>query len=235
MIATYVPPVRTPLDRDAAIRAISSAFEASVSIETKALACAQSALESGRWQQLWNYNFGNAKAGPTYEGQYTSRRCNEVIGGKLRWFRPEGETVAHWGERLYDDHLAPWKVPPGHPQTRFRAYAGPTDGAYAYIDLLRERFSKAWYALMMGNADAFVHALKAHGYFTAPEAPYHKAVASLQREFVRVLDGHLDVPEEPVDRELAGLLALSDAFLVEDSRDIDFTPSDAVADTPRES
>lgn len=224
MIATYVPPVLTPIPRDLAVKCFLWALPKGLPLKAVALALAQSALETGRWKSCYNNEWGNAKAGPKFEGMYTSRRCNEKIDGVWRWFLPEGECNSRWELIVWADGQARARhdVPPGHPQTRFRAYANAYDGCLEHVALLERRFADAWPALMSGNADAFIHMLKLRGYFTEPEGPYHKAVVSLQKEFIRVIDGHLDVPEEPIDDELVRLLAYSDALMVEQSReDID--------------
>ncbi len=47
---------------------------ADVRDDTLALALAKTALETGRWQRIWNSNFGNIKASESYVGQYTCIR-----------------------------------------------------------------------------------------------------------------------------------------------------------------
>lgn len=205
MIATYTEPKLTPVSRERAFRAMSWALgKDDVPDKVVALALAQCALETGRWKACHNFNVGNIKAGPKYEGQYTAFSCNEVLNGKTRWFSPEGETDG-------EDHLIGfgYDVPPGHPQTRFRAYANIYDGTLDYVSVLQARFSGAWPALEQGAAFEFVMALKMQGYFTADVAPYLRAVESLQREFLSVASAVPDIPEEPVDEELQRLLVLA--------------------------
>lgn len=182
-----------------------------------ALAVAQSALETGRWKSTHCWNVGNIKAGPTHEGNYTCFRCNEVIGGKIKWFDPTS-----------DGHT----VPPGHPQTRFRAYANIYDGCLSYVEFLqRPRYAAAWEAMHSGNAQAFVRALKQAGYFTADEAPYAKAIVSLQKEFLAVLENR-PAPALPVDHELQRLLVQSEEqwFALDHFGPDDFTDRDTKPD-----
>lgn len=235
MLAVYVPPERIPCPRGAVIAAMRAALIGSTTDpRCVALAVAKSALETGRWLKMYNYNFGNVKAGPKYEGQYTAFRCNEVLGGKIRWFSPEGETdragtLLPGAER--------YAVPPCHPQTRFRAYAGLTDGVYSYVDVLIARFPRSFQALLTGNAKTFVETLKAERYFTADVGPYIDGVSSMQREFVRVMEGDSNVPESAVDPELERMLSVADMLLVEDSRDVvgpagpNFAATDDLPDT----
>lgn len=134
---------------------------------------AQIALETGRGKSCHGWNLGNIKASEDYEGQYSCFRCNEIIQGKVQWFDPDTGGFA---------------VPPGHPQTRFRAYEdapglkpASVRASCEYIAFLatRSRYAKAWQAALAGDPAAYVHELKLAGYFTAAEAPYAKAVVSL--------------------------------------------------------
>lgn len=159
---------------------------------------AQIALETGRGKSCHGWNLGNIKASEAYEGQYSCFRCNEIIGGKVEWFSPDTGGFA---------------VPPGHPQTRFRAYEdapglkpAPVRASYEYIAFLatRARYAKAWQAALAGDPAAYVHELKLSGYFTAAEAPYAKAVVSLVKTYLpSVQASHsLDVVEpDPVQSE----------------------------------
>lgn len=188
MIAVYVDPVKTPLSLDDAATALRVALSAGkselVRDDVLALALAKSALETGRWRSMWNFNWGNVKAGETYAGMYTCIRLNEVINGKVEWFSPEGkENQPRETQILY-------AVPPGHPQTRLRAYANRYDGAYAYVEALVRLFPRSYEALFAGDAAAFVRTLKSERYFTAAEGPYARAVANLQHEFLRALKGN---------------------------------------------
>src|SRR5690242_20203330 len=54
--------------------------------DTLALLYAQSALETGRWKKIYNYNFGNIKRNG--DEDYCMFKCNEIINGKTIWFNP---------------------------------------------------------------------------------------------------------------------------------------------------
>lgn len=211
MIATYTEDLLTPLTFPEAAGAMKAALKdamkgVSPSDPVLGLALAKTALETGRWTAIHRSNWGNIKAGPSYVGQYTAFKCNEVLGGKVVWFAPEGQLTAKDGVvvgKRYD-------VPPGHPQTRFRAYANEFDGAYEYVDFVASgRYVDAWHELLQGDAMGYVMALHAKGYFTADPAIYAKGVVSLQKEFVAKLQG-IDWPEpaEPVDYEYERIKAL---------------------------
>ncbi len=189
MIAVYVDPVKTVMSLSEAASALRTALSAGrsdlVRDDVLCLALAKSALETGRWKSMWNWNWGNVKAGPQYAGMFTCIRLNEVLDGKLVWFDPDSEGHA---------------VPPGHPQTRMRAYANRYDGAYEYVDALVRHFPRSYEMLFGADPAAFVRTLKAERYFTAAEGPYMSAVSKLQHEFLRTLRG-AEVEETDLDWE----------------------------------
>jgi hypothetical protein len=178
--------------------------------ETLALALAKTALETGRWTQIWRNNWGNIKAGDNYPGMFTCITLNEVLtrGGNqvVVWFAPEGELTGapNRGGKLVG---APLPVPDGHPQTRMRAYANASDGVDSYVDFVANgRYIEAWKYLLRGDALAYVHALKQHGYFTADEAVYARGVVSLQREYLARI--RREEPAQAVDLEWWKLRAI---------------------------
>ena len=177
MKAALLPDLLTPCTALEAAHALRAAWPCSS--ETLALALAQAALETGRFRSMHCWNFGNVKAAPAYEGSYCQFRCNEVLDGVVQWFDPP------------------------HPQTNFRAFRTIDEGAAAWLAALRLHFPLAWEALPEGQPLAFVHALKLGRYFTADEAPYARAVASLWKEFTRLLEGEPgSVPPAPLDAGL---------------------------------
>lgn len=203
MEAVYTEPIKTPMAFEKAHECLKWALNNYIGNnpedEVLALALAKTALETGRWTSIWNSNWGNVKASDTYVGMYTCIVLNEVLmrNGKptVVWFAPEGELSASpaKGGKLI---APPLPVPPGHVQTRMRAFANNYDGADQYVDFVaqKSRYRKAWAALLTGNAVAYVHQLRVAGYFTAPESEYLSGVAALQNEFLRKIRG---MPEEP--------------------------------------
>jgi hypothetical protein len=191
MIAKWIPDLVKTLTLEEAASALRLALNLQLksdpSVEVLALAVAKTALETGRWKAIHRFNFGNVKAGESYTGLYTTFRCNEIIKGKVQWFDPTTDGFAD---------------PPGHPQTRFRAYQSAAEGAAAYVSFVAGgRYAAAWQRLLAGDAAGYVHALKVAGYFTADEGPYVKGVVSLQREFIgklKALPDH-EVPIADVD------------------------------------
>lgn len=209
MKAIFVEARTTPLPFEDAAACMNTALayvlNATPSTPVLALALAKTALETGRWRAIWNNNWGNIKCSESHEGWFTCIGLNEVIGNHVVWFGPAGQLNRKGGEVIG----ARWNVPPGHPQTRLRAYPDALAGAEDYVHFVATgRYRDAWSELLEGDAAGYVHALKMKGYFTADEATYARGVSSLQREFIAKLEalpiGEVDVPEHD---EIRGLLA----------------------------
>ena len=197
MLATYTPARLTPLPFEQAAPALKWSLATTIgkspSPEVLALALAKTALETGRWQKIWLWNYGNLKAGETFAGQYQCFSCGENLADGEHWFEPDG-TDRNKRTGVVSG-AGTFALPPGHPQTRFRAYANEYDGAEAYVEFVAGgRYAQAWLRLLAGDAAGYVHALKLASYFTAPEAPYAAGVISLQREFLGKLRGESPEP-----------------------------------------
>lgn len=253
MLAAYTPDLLTVLSFEDAKKALEASLHATLnatpSREAVALMLAKTALETGRWRKIHCFNFGNIKAGQKWSGMYTCILLNEVLGGKVVWFAPEGQLAAGPGSSIIGTHYPTpkpgtpqtlWPFEPeqgyGHPQTRMRAYANKYDGAYDYVDFVSGgRYAPAFPFLLAGDEARWVHAIKQLGYFTADEGLYLKGVASLKHEFLAKLEG-LDVEPAPVAQETfdnaALLLALHRSIIdlenvVRDERDEDLKTKDA--------
>jgi len=153
----------TPLDRAAAATALVTAYQRLVgrlpSEKVAALLLAQSALETGHWKSIHNYNFGNIKAGPSYP-LIVQFRCSELDG--------------HGVETFYE---------PPDPHCNFRAYDTAAEGAVDYLKVLQSR-PHWWRGLHTEDASAFVDALATPPkYFTANPTKYKRALASLYEGF----------------------------------------------------
>lgn len=203
MLATYVDPIETTIAFSEAVPLMRWALGEQLghppTDSALALALAKVWLETGRGRHCWNHNWGNVKAGPQYPDWYTCITLNEVLGGKLVWFAPEGELTAapSRGGKLKG---APIAVPDGHPQTRMRAHPNHTDGVDCYVDFVAHgRYHAAWQELLLGHAESYVHQLKAACYFTADEGAYCRGVVALRDELLCRLRG-LARPK-PVDLE----------------------------------
>jgi hypothetical protein len=129
------------------------------SIESLSILWSQSALETGRWKYIWNYNFGNIKRHDSHD--WCMYKCSEVINGKNIWFTPPD------------------------PQTHFCAYPDSISGAKEYIEFISKRphYKEAWEQVLAGSAVKYCAALRKAGYFTADLISYTKTVVKLCDEF----------------------------------------------------
>lgn len=167
--------------------------------ELAGILLAHSALETGHWKQLRNYNFGNVKA--TFEwvqdgGDYVFYEAGEWLTGDQvaaaqRQSRPrtDGGEGADMRERQQDDAgrgLTYCSFYPSHPQCRFRSFASAPDGLADHMHKLGERYGAALEAAAKGEVSEFVRQLWQKGYFTAVYAPYHDAVVSLYDRYAEL-------------------------------------------------
>ena len=163
----------TLLDAREASRALFSAYATFTgkppSERVGALLVAQSALETGNWQKIHNFNFGNIKARLDYPTR-TQFRCSEVIDGVERFFDPPD------------------------PQCNFRAYATASEGALDYLKVLHGQ-PHWWQGLHSGDPSAFVDALATPPkYFTADPTKYKRAVTALFEQFLPLVTALLGQP-----------------------------------------
>ena len=195
MLATWVTDKLTPLtweqDRDSMRWALTNALGSPPSDTCLALAQAKCGLETGRLRSCHRNNRGNVKAGVKYDGMYCCFELNEVLHENGRdvtvWFSPVGRLDKKGGKVIAEDSADP----PGHPQTRMRAYENEFVGADAYVQfMLTPNFRPAFERMKAGDAIGMVRAMKAARYFTADETVYAKAVASMHREYLGKLRGH---------------------------------------------
>ena len=180
----YVEPKLTILDQRTAGDALKAAYKKVLNgIEPDpnqmALMLAQSALETGNWRKIYNYNFGNIKAGNSWAGNRTSFSCSEVIDGKEQHFKA------------------------GDPHAIFRAYANAELGAIDYLEVLLSNVN--WRkGFLSGQPAEFVKWLTAPDdpstpryegkYFTASPDRYLKTITSLFLKF----GGNLEDKPKPV-------------------------------------
>ena len=192
MLATFTEDRLTPLTFEEAAEAMRAALGSVMTARPTdavlALALAKNAFETARWKSCHCFNLGNVKAGDSYVGMFTAFACGENLNDGVHWFEPDG-TDKNLTKGTVTRKVT-FTVPPGHPQTRFRAYANQVDGAYSYVDFVASsNYAAAWRELLRGDAVAFVHALKAAHYFTGPENAYAAGVLSMQHEFLAKLKG----------------------------------------------
>jgi hypothetical protein len=168
-----VPAVRTPVR----LFDLGKAFRnAGLSIAAAELAIAHSALETGWWKECWNWNLGNAKAGPYALHCY--RECGEELPATA--FQREDVRVRIVKE--YERNGRPFAsvvFSPNHPQTRFKAFASLEEAVEDHLEMVCKVFPKSWAALKLGNAKGYAAALAAEGYYTADPAQYSNTLVDV--------------------------------------------------------
>jgi hypothetical protein len=188
----FRPAKKTPLTFAEVADAIPIAFQRSEgklpSLMTVAKLIAQSSLETGNYQHMWNYNFGNVKKrwSPDDGLSFTMFRCNEIINGKVAWFDPP------------------------HLQTHFRAFETAADGVADWQRLILKgtRYAPAK-ALLVDDAASghdFAFKLGECGYYTADKALYSNAVNRLTESTLLKLKARGEAGAQPVPEEAAPLL-----------------------------
>jgi len=181
---TYVATVRTsvtPQALRATLRDQLAANGIDASEHSLTALVAMSAHETGEWASCWNYNLGNVKASPTWEGEFVClNNVWEVLKGVTRWFSPRGETVGKGGPLKGEE----WAVGPGHPQTRFRAYRTLAEGTVGFVEKMVGKYRPSLDVLLKGGStDDFVAALKRQNYFTGDLEKYQISVRRFYKQF----------------------------------------------------
>lgn len=152
-----LPDALTPMTADSAAAALAEGYRR---VTGKApdqrilgLLIGQTALETGNWKSIHNFNFGNAKSTDS-DPYYQNFRCSEIIGGSEQFFDPPD------------------------PHCRFAAHLTAADGAAHYIRVLQHR-PNWWNGLQTGTVPGFIDGLttQPYAYFTANKDLYEKGLA----------------------------------------------------------
>lgn len=198
MITRWVPPIRTPAPALVVSRAYAETLRKRVPASDMAVAIlhAHGALETGHFRECWNGNAGNIKAGMLWKGRYTTIKLNEVLkrnGTRVTvWFSPFGELTSKNGTIVPGTESM---NPPGHLQTRMRAYESLADGIEDKVDFLFDpRWRPALDDVLAGNPAGYVEKIHVRGYFTAPLEPYRRAVVSLAKTLLPLAAQTSDEP-----------------------------------------
>ena len=160
-----IPDRLTPLTAEQAAGALATAYRrvtgAFPTQRILGLLVAQTAQETGRWQRLHNYGFGNLKAAAS-DLYYQGFRCWEVVNGQTVWYEAD------------------------NPICRFAAYLTAEDGAERYIRLLQKR-PHWWNGLQTGTVDGFVAGLTTvPKFFTGDAGVYARNMTQFISEYSAV-------------------------------------------------
>ena len=143
-----------------------SLFKADPTVNAICVLFSQRALETGHFQSMNNWNFGNIKHTSSNlvakDHDYCLYECGEFIHGQFQMFYPPD------------------------PVCEFNSYVSAKDGIIEYISFLakRERYASAWQQLLKGDPVQYCKELKENGpYFTAPLVKYTGTLVKLFNEF----------------------------------------------------
>lgn len=169
-----LPPVKTPLTRDAIVNATLIAWPdpATPTRAAVELVASQIDLETGL-KSCYCFNLGNIKGNPTDPTRcHTSYPCGEELRADL--YQKNCPKAGSRIVRTYDRNGVPYvsvKLDASHPWSVFRAYRSLSE---AMVDHLAFIFARpaVWATLATGDAAKFAAALKKAGYYTADEKRY---------------------------------------------------------------
>lgn len=230
-ISDRVTPVTPSQFLEALYRAWLDLFEEVPKHESLLVLMAHSALETGRWKYLHNYNFGNVKGVDGDGRDYCYYACNEVLDIAVA-AAYEAKSTPDRSCRITSKIAGKAEIwfYPEHPACRFRAYyvdldqdgvvdeqVSLTHGVCDHLLELHRRYKSCWPSVLQGNPAEFVRALKSQGYFTAPLEPYLQSVISLYNEFGRLPFDTTNLPvlSEKQKERLLALVQLTARDMVE--------------------
>lgn len=192
----------------------------------------KSALETGHWKHIHDYNFGNIKRKETDEvNLFTMFECGEEVSlvqaQKLVAEDPSRVKIVKIYSWADGSKRASIVIQPGHQWSQFIAHNTVEDGSEYYIRFVSQsfRYRKAWQKVIDGDPNGYAHELKVAGYYTANEASYTAGVVKLFNEFMKKKDELMSwhpeqrdtdpaPPPEPHDTEVDNKIPEPDDELV---------------------
>jgi flagellum-specific peptidoglycan hydrolase FlgJ len=147
---------------------------------------AQSALETGHWKAVMNYNLGGAKKHGDCDWTYftTTERLSHPAADKLLATSKPGDVTV----LKVDDKFKTLRVSGKQSMNCFASWEDLDTAARDHVALLFRRFPKAVEAAKKGDATAYVRELKKAGYFTGSEEEYSKVVNSIAKSYTKKLE-----------------------------------------------
>jgi flagellum-specific peptidoglycan hydrolase FlgJ len=146
---------------------------------------AQSALETGHWRSIMNYNLGGAKKHGDCDWTFftTTERFPDAVAQKYVTSSKPGEvSVLKQG-----DGWTTLRFSGKQQMNCFASWDDLDSAAKDHLALLFRRFPRAIEAAKKGDSTGYVRELKKAGYFTASEDEYAKTVTSIAKSYERKL------------------------------------------------
>jgi flagellum-specific peptidoglycan hydrolase FlgJ len=148
---------------------------------------AQSALETGHWKSISNYNLGGAKKHGTCDWTYfttTERFPSETADRYVASSRPGSEVTII----KVDPAFKTLRFTGKQPMNCFASWETLDDASRDHLSMLFKRFPKAIEQAKKGDPKGYVRELKKAGYFTASEEEYAKIVGSIAKSYTKKLE-----------------------------------------------
>ncbi len=172
---------------------------------------AQSALETGNWSVMYNFNFGNVKAtdgwiagggdytfydyaaprGRTHSAPVSENLSLAARNHALKLSKPRTDGVDAPDMFVVSQRKnGEWYCLfwPSHIQTRFRAFDTLEAGALGYLSKLTGKYASALEFAARGDVRGYVSTIRQIGYFTAPLEGYVHTVQSLYNKYLPVAE-----------------------------------------------
>jgi flagellum-specific peptidoglycan hydrolase FlgJ len=147
---------------------------------------AQSALETGHWKSIMNFNLGGAKKHGDNDWCFfttTERFRDDVAKRYLDSSKPGEVAIVKQG-----DGFTTLRFSGKQQMNCFASWETLDEAARDHLALLFRRFPKAVDAAKKGDATGYVRELKRGGYFTASEEEYAKIVNSIAKSYTKKLE-----------------------------------------------
>jgi hypothetical protein len=173
-----VKKVSTEVSEDQAVKAIATNVLPKIGVMTQEagqLLLAQIWLETARGKSLFNFNWGNITAGPSWTNDYW--RPPWFVKSEIDAL-PDGEKK----DRLLRLHQ---QMLEGKAPQKFRAYPSAIVGLNDYVTRLQREFKQLIEAAKTGSPDAFADAIRSSGYNKDADPSTADSLRSLMKEFER--------------------------------------------------
>lgn len=184
------PAKRTPVTPEQVFLALATAWQllagSPPSRDVLHILHAQSALETGHWRSIMNFNLGGAKRHAPHDWCFfttTERFPHSVADRYLASSKPGAEVALVRQDATHKTLRFSGK----QSMNCFASWETLDDAASAHLALLFRRFPTAIERAKAGDVDGYVRELKRRNYFTASEDEYKKAVGSIARRYTREL------------------------------------------------
>ena len=148
---------------------------------------AQSALETGHWKSVSNYNLGGAKRHGDCDWTYfttTERLPSETADKYVASSKPGAEVTV----LKVDQGFKTLRFSGKQQMNCFASWETLDDASRDHLLMLFRRFPKAVERAKAGDPKGYVKELKKAGYFTASEDEYSKIVESIAKSYTKKLE-----------------------------------------------